>query len=403
MISKIFSKSSGSTRNRIRYIYGSTKHDHEIDGIVTVAMNCLSTDPLNTSGQSTENSINEMVMEFDMITGLRRMSIDSDRKIKPVFHAMLSLRPGESLTVTQWEHAVHKYMADLGFTPDNKYIAVMHQDKQHQHVHIVANRIRLIHGFPIVSDKNERYKSMESAGNLEDFFSLSKAPQPTDTWNRTYNHGEVIAADRDGSIPFRAKMIAKIAGAIEKTVSEQGDMFTLVRYLRQQHVYIHLSIGSDGQPSGIAYELDGVIVSGRRLKRSRLTFQRLISQEGIFYDPTTILALEIEASKRNKDHQLQSGPRYLYIQFTSKHRNFDIKFQPQTRSEQEIAAMIEAILMFLSMLFGFPFESKIEKKRREALYIEYVPTEGLNADMFNGANTGGAIPVTATMTGPAPA
>lgn len=382
MIAKIFSKSSGSFRNRIRYIYGSTKHDHEITGIVTVGMNCLTADPLSSPNQ-TENAINELVVEFDLITALRRMSIDSDRKIKPVFHAMLSLRPGESLTVPQWGQAVHEYMADLGFNSDNKYVAVMHQDKEHQHVHIVANRIHLQHGCPLVSDKNERYRSMDSAARLEDIFSLSKAPRPTDTWGITYSHREVIAADRDGTVPFKVKLIAKIAGAIEKTVSEQGDMFTFVRYLRQQNVYIHLSMRADGQPSGIAYEFDGVIVSGRKLKRSRLTFQRLITQECIIYDPTTILDLEIEAAKRNIGHHFNLGPQYLYIRFTSKLQSFDIKFQPQSRSEREIEAVIEAILMLLSMLFGLRFESKIEKKRREARYIEYIPALGLNMEMFD--------------------
>lgn len=383
MIAKIFSKSSGSFRNRIHYIYGSTKHDHEITGIVTVGMNCLTADPLGSPIQSTRNIINEMVIEFDLITALRRMSIDSDRKIKPVFHAMLSLRPGESLTVPQWGQAVHEYMADLGFTSDNKYVAVMHQDKEHQHVHIVANRIHLNHGCPLVSDKNERYRSMDSAARIEDLFSLSKAPRPTDTWGITYSHGEVIAADRDGTVPFKVKMIAKIAGAIEKTVSEQGDMFTFVQYLRQQNVYIHLSMRTDGQPSGIAYELDSIIISGRKLKRSRLTFQRLITQEGIIYDPTTILDLEIEAAKRNIGHHLNPGPEYLYIQFTSKRRSVDIKLQPQSRSEKEIEAMIEAILMVLSTLFGLSFESKTEKQRREARYIEYIPAMGLNMEMLD--------------------
>lgn len=281
MIAKIFSKSSGSFRNRLRYIYGRTKHDHEISGIVTVAMNCLTADPLNNPNQSPEDTINEMVVEFDMISVLRRMSIDSERTIKPVFHAVLSLRPGESLTIAERARAVRGYMSDLGFDVNNKYVAVMHQDKNHQHVHIVANRIHLDHGFRLVSDKKERYISMDSAARLEDQFGLSKAPRPTDTWGIAFSHGEVIAADRDGTMPFRAKVIAKIAGAIEKTVAEHGDMFTFVRYLRHQKVYIHLTMRADGQPSGIAYEHEGIIISGRKLKRSRLTFQRLITQECI--------------------------------------------------------------------------------------------------------------------------
>jgi hypothetical protein len=350
-------------------------------------MNCLSEDPLSAAIQSTEKSINEIIKEFDLVARLRRMSIDSDSLIKPVFHAVLSLRPGENLSTDQWTEAVRGYMLDLGFTADNKYVAVMHRDKDHQHVHIVANRIHLNHGFTLVSDKNERYKSMDSAARLENHFDLSKAPRPIDTWGIAYSHAEVIAAHRDGTIPLKAKMIAKIAGAIERTVAVQGDMFTFVRHLREQQVYAHFTIGADGQPSGIAYEFDGTIISGRKLKRSRLTFQRLITQECIIYDPATIFKLEIETAKRDRNHQSRIGKKYLYYRFISKTRKFDIKFQPKTLSEREIEAIIEAILMLLSLLFGLHFESKKEKERREARYVEYFPEIGLSEEML-GAGAG---------------
>lgn len=143
MIGKIFPKSSGSFKNRIRYIFGCTKHDHEISGIRTISHNTMSRDPLPGVLQGNESDLAEMIKEFDQVETLRRFAIDSDKAIKPVFHAMLSLRPGESLTTPQWRQAVTKYMTDLGFDESNQYVAVMHQDKDHQHVHIVANRIRL--------------------------------------------------------------------------------------------------------------------------------------------------------------------------------------------------------------------------------------------------------------------
>ena len=168
MIGKIFPKSSGSFKKRIRYIFGCTKHDHEIDGIMTIDSNCISSDPLPSLLAGSEDAIMEMVREFDQIEILRRMSIDSDRLIKPVFHAMLSLRPGESLTPAQWRTSVRKYLTNLGFDETNQYVAVMHQDKDHQHVHIVANRIRLNDEFSMVKDSNERSTSLDSVSEIED-------------------------------------------------------------------------------------------------------------------------------------------------------------------------------------------------------------------------------------------
>lgn len=61
-----------------------------------------------------------MIQEFDAIEKMRDSAIDSDRIIKPVWHTMLSLKPGESLTDEQWLEAVETYLADLGFGLENK-------------------------------------------------------------------------------------------------------------------------------------------------------------------------------------------------------------------------------------------------------------------------------------------
>jgi hypothetical protein len=382
MIAKIFPKSSGSFKKRIRYIFGCTKHDHHISEIRTISLNCLAADPLPGIQSGSEEDVLAMVQEFDQIEAMRSMSLDSDRPIKPVFHAMLSLRPGEHLTTNQWELAVQTYMLDLGFSEDNKYVAVMHRDTDHEHVHIVANRINLDKEFRLVKDSNERSTSMESASDLEDLFGLSKAPRPTETWGVAFSHGEVMAAIRDNDIPYKARMIAKIAGAVEATNADGGDMFDLVRHLRRQQVYVHLSKNEEGQVRGIAYEYAGKVISGRKLKRSRLTFQKITTQEGILYDPETLPSLEIEIARRDRDDQNRSAGRYIYVDFFSKTRRLPVKFQPKSQSDREIEALIESIQRFLSAIFGTTFESKKEQERRETQYIEYMPTLKLTRLMF---------------------
>ncbi|MCF5049989.1 relaxase/mobilization nuclease domain-containing protein, partial [Pseudomonas simiae] len=178
MIGKIFPKSAGSFRNRIRYIFGCTKHDHEISSIRTISHNTMSKDPLPGILQGNEADLTEMIKEFDQVETLRCFAIDSEKAIKPVFHAIISLRPGESLTTTQWRSAVTKYITDLGFDETTQFVAVMHQDKDHQHVHIVANRIHLDDTFSMVKDSNERLISLESVSGIEDRFNLRKTPKP---------------------------------------------------------------------------------------------------------------------------------------------------------------------------------------------------------------------------------
>ena len=374
MIGKIFPKSAGSFKNRIRYIFGCTKHDHEISGIRTISFNTMSADPLPAVLQGNESDLSEMIREFDQVETLRRFAIDSEKAIKPVFHAMLSLRPGESLTTPQWRQAVTKYMTDLGFDESNQYVAVMHQDKDHQHVHIVANRIRLNDDFSMVKDSNERSVSLDSVSGIEDRFNLSKAPKPRDTWGVSITHAELQASIRDNDLPLKHKMIAKIAGAIEATNQAQGDMFTFTRLLRKQKVYINLTLNDEGQPKGISFEFDGKHISGRQLKRSRLTWHKLTTQEGIHYDPETISELQREIARRDREEQERA--RLYYYEFVpisgQRRKPIYIKFNAR---EYEIQKMIKEILELIEAIFDALF--KPQECRLKRSYIEYIPGKAL--------------------------
>lgn len=376
MIGKIFPKSAGSFKNRIRYIFGCTKHDHEITGIRTIDSNCTSSDPLPGILAGNDDGVTEMIREFDSVEAMRRMSIDSDKQIKPVFHAMLSLRPGESLTSSQWRSAVQKYMTDLGFDESNQYIAVMHQDKDHQHVHIVANRIRLDETFSMVKDSNERSTSLTSVSEIEDRFGLQKAPKPKDTWGVALTHAEVKASIRDGELPHKHRMIAKIAGAIEATNARDGDMFDFVRALRKQKVYIHLTLNDEGQPKGISYEFDGKHISGRQLKRSRLTWHKLTTQEGIGYDPETIHELQTEIARRDQDERQRTERlRFFYLVYeTRAKRPVHIKIKSNNwRLDRDIRIIQEA----LEALFGFSLTYKGRRNKPSRMYVEYIPGQPL--------------------------
>lgn len=374
MIGKIFPKSSGSFKNRIRYIFGCTKHDHEISGIRTISHNTMSRDPLPGVLQGNESDLAEMIKEFDQVETLRRFAIDSDKAIKPVFHAMLSLRPGESLTTPQWRQAVTKYMTDLGFDESNQYVAVMHQDKDHQHVHIVANRIRLDDTFSMVKDSNERSISLESVSGIEDRFNLSKAPKPKDTWGVSISHAELQASIRDGDLPLKHKMIAKIAGAIEATNDVDGDMFTFTRLLRKQKVYINLTLNEDGQPKGISFEFDGKHISGRQLKRSRLTWHKLTTQEGINYDPETIHELQREIARRDSEEQ-ERARIYFYEFIAVSGRRRKPVYVRFTAKDYEVQKLIQEILELLDAIFDALFKPRECRLKRN--YIEYIPAQQL--------------------------
>lgn len=185
------------------------------------------------------------------------------------------------------------------------------------------------------------------------------------------------ASIRDNDLPLKHKMIAKIAGAIEATNQPQGDMFDFVRALRKQKVYINLTLNDEGQPKGISFEFDGKHISGRQLKRSRLTWHKLTTQEATHYDPETIRELQIEIARRDSEEQERARIYYYEFVATSRKRRSPI-YVKFTARDYEVQKMIQEILELLDAIFDALFKPRECRLRRS--YIEYIPGKPLELE-----------------------
>src|SRR6185436_21038834 len=95
--------------------------------------------------------------------------VAGDRLRKPVFHAVLSLRPGESLSNDQWNEAARRYLSALGYD-DTPYVLVRHTNREHDHVHIIASRVR--YDGSVVSDRQDRFKGLAAVRELSREYGL---------------------------------------------------------------------------------------------------------------------------------------------------------------------------------------------------------------------------------------
>ncbi|MGV8864539.1 MAG: relaxase/mobilization nuclease domain-containing protein [Pseudomonas sp.] len=393
MIGKILKSSSGSCANRIKYVYGGKKHDHDIINIKTIDTNCLAFCPEVGIQKASMEDLHCMILDMDITTKLKLGEQGRPKRtLKPIFHAVLSLDAGESLNPAQWKIAVRHYLKLMGFINNtNKYMSVLHADTGNEHVHIVANRVSYEAGFPMVSDKNNFERNLQAISEIEDMFGLRKAPRPEETWNIAVSSREVEGAARARTIPYRSRLAAKVGACVESTGERNGDMINFVRALRRQHVYVHLRYDTEGQPKGIAYEFEGRVTSGKTLKKARFTFQKLTTQEGIKYDSSMLPQLQAELSKRNPASEGKPKPTeqrywvnrgwiYMYFIPVNIAREPFIRLKvkktgAQVRQEiahQEAMALIEAILQILAALFGVAarYTAKPGNPRVKG-YIEY--------------------------------
>ncbi len=71
---------------------------------------------------------------------IMRATAELGRTDQPVYHLSISIHPDESLTRAQWETVADNALFRLGLS-DHQALIVAHNDKDHQHIHIVVNRV----------------------------------------------------------------------------------------------------------------------------------------------------------------------------------------------------------------------------------------------------------------------
>jgi hypothetical protein len=111
----------------------------------------------------------ELVQQFNEVRQL------NPKLSKPVLHITLSLAPGENVSKDKLMEMSEHCAKDMGFE-NNQYLAIAHRDTDHQHLHIIANRI----GFDkrTVSDSNNYQKISKYCRKMELKYELKQVLSP---------------------------------------------------------------------------------------------------------------------------------------------------------------------------------------------------------------------------------
>jgi hypothetical protein len=111
----------------------------------------------------------ELIEQFNDVRKL------NTKQSKPVMHITLSFAPGERLSKQQLAEIANDCAEDLGFDK-NQFIAVEHNDTQHQHFHIVINRINF--DGKTLPDSNSYKKVSDFCRKMERQFKLIQVLSP---------------------------------------------------------------------------------------------------------------------------------------------------------------------------------------------------------------------------------
>lgn len=197
----------------------------------------------------------ELAKEFSLSRQLR-----PDIK-KPVWHCSLSLPPGETLTNDKWQEISNTFMQKMGFDPSTQWVAVLHKDTVHSHIHIVASRIGL--DGKVWLGKWEARQAIEVTQELEQEFGLTLTPGLDDikAERKKLTKNEIEQALRTGEEPVRQRL----QRLLDQAMQDKPTITAFIERLQAAGVSVQVNMASTGRVSGISFSLDGISFKGSAL------------------------------------------------------------------------------------------------------------------------------------------
>ena len=218
------------------------------------------------------------------------------RKLRPnlgkaVLHVSLSAAPGEKLTDEQWREIGKRYLDGMGLG-ENQFVITRHTDTEHEHIHILANRIRF--DGSVTSDSQD-YKRQEAImRELERDYGLQRVAPSAEAMRRAPTKGEIEGGIRSGQPSVKQQLQQLCDGAAKNCRS-----FTEYQE-RLEAVGVELvpvaQLGG-AKLSGLSYRLDGVTMKGSDLGKGYSAAG--LAKRGVTYEQDRDFAAVRRSIERN--------------------------------------------------------------------------------------------------------
>lgn len=245
--------------------------------------------------------------EFNVVRQLR------PNLSKAVYHTSLSLPYSDSLSDKEFTDLARDYLEGMGFD-DNQYIFYKHLDRDHSHIHIVANRVKF--SGDVVSDSQDYKRSEALVRKLELKYSLTVLEKNKES--NVLSKGEIEKCLRTGEAPERLELQRIINEIIKHNLS----IFEFEKKLKEKKVSIKLNASSEGKISGISFEYKGKTYKGSQVNRN-LSWSKLKTK---LYEQNRIDPIILQNTGKIRENQ-QEARR---VRKTSESNSFNYSQQPKT-------------------------------------------------------------------------
>lgn len=201
----------------------------------------------------------------------------------------------EHLTDDQYIDIAQRWLKEMKFLGDglhnSQYAIARHQDTDHEHIHIIASRIRM--DGTVVSDSWDYRRSEVVVRQLEKEFGLEPTPCSNERVAYKVKEKGIETTVSDSRAPTQRQthhesgkptVKQRLADIIDKVSQDKPTMTQLIGRLQRQGVKVHPTFSTKGLfREAIAFELDGVKVAGNKLG-SAYSFPGLQRKRGVSYE-----------------------------------------------------------------------------------------------------------------------
>ena len=186
------------------------------------------------------------------------------RKLRPnlgkaVLHVSLSAALGERLTDAQWRDIASAYLVGMGLEK-NQYLVTRHTDTEHEHIHILANRIRF--DGSVTSDSLDYKRQEVLMRKIELEYGLERVAPSLEAERRAATKGEIENHVRTGQESARQRLQQACDVAV---VGSSGFTGYVERLEKLGVEVVAITQLGGAKLSGLMYRLDGVVMKGSDL------------------------------------------------------------------------------------------------------------------------------------------
>lgn len=274
----------------------------------------------NMGGTTTEELSREFAAARRLRPNLKRACL----------HAIFSLPHHDLVTDDTFGEIVQKWMEGMGFlrsdenniSSDCQYIMVRHSDKEHNHLHLVANRIRM--DGSVVSDSWDYRRGEVLVRRLEKEYGLEEI---TPSWE-TDRNAITTRQLRHSSSSQPVKL--KLQNAIDEVTQDNPTVTQLIARLQQLDINPKPTFSTRGLfREAISFEMEGVTIAGNKLGKA-YSFPGLQKFRGVRYDkqydkPALLAAAEGQVVSLPQDElsleNTTTSPQNSHSQSSTKENN----------------------------------------------------------------------------------